>query len=60
MKSRRKDFLAGQELSNFVRPSGGRFVINQKSQIFGDRRTKRNRDRSAQKRSAIQDSQGED
>jgi len=33
----------------------GHFVVNQKAPVFADRRTKRNRDRSAQKRNAIRD-----
>ena len=33
----------------------GHFVVNQKAPTFADRRTKRNRDRSAQRRNAIAD-----
>ena len=37
----------------------GRYVLNQKMSIFGDRRTKRNRSRSDKKRQAIQRNQEE-
>lgn len=33
----------------------GHYVLNQKSAKFADRRTRRNRDRSAQRRNAIAD-----
>jgi hypothetical protein len=33
----------------------GNYVVNQKAHIFADRRTRRNRDRSAQKRNAIRE-----
>lgn len=36
----------------------GKYVLNQKSQKFGDRRTKRERDRSSQNRKAIDRSRG--
>lgn len=32
----------------------GKYVLNQKSQKFADRRTKRDRDRSSQNRNAIE------
>lgn len=38
----------------YVRPRG-RYVLNQKSQVFGDRRTKRLRTRGAAKRAALRD-----
>lgn len=38
------------------RGTPGNYVLNQKTQKFGDRRTKRNRDRSSQNRRAIGDS----
>lgn len=39
----------------FVKPSSGPVSVNQTAPIFNDRRTKRNRDRSSQRRNAIQD-----
>lgn len=36
----------------YVKPRG-RFVLNQKAQVFADKRTKRQRTRGAQKRTAI-------
>lgn len=41
-------------LSKLVRARGN-FVLNQKTQKFDDRRTKRNRDRSSRQRNAIKD-----
>lgn len=38
----------------------GNYVLNQKSQVFGDRRTKRNRDRSTRTRREIEQSQDEE
>lgn len=40
-----------------VRAGGGHFNLNQHAPVFADRRTKRNRDRSAQKRNAIAEQQ---
>jgi hypothetical protein len=41
-------------LSRFLRLKG-RFVLNQKAQTFADKRTKRNRTRSEQKRRALEE-----
>jgi hypothetical protein len=38
----------------FVTPSGGDYRLNQTAPIFNDRRTKRNRTRSAQNRQEIE------
>lgn len=38
-----------------VRGNTGPVQVNQHAPLFNDRRTKRNRDRSTQKRNAIQD-----
>lgn len=38
---------------NLVRAGAGHFALNQHAPRFADRRTKRNRDRAAQKRNAI-------
>lgn len=46
-------------LSNFVRGgqgTPGNYSLNQKVSKFGDRRTKRNRDRSTKNRNAIEKS----
>jgi hypothetical protein len=43
-----------EALKNFVL-GRGRFVLNQKVNVFGDKRTKRNKTRSEQKRRAIDD-----
>jgi hypothetical protein len=40
-------------LSRLILSTRSNFVLNQKAPTFGDRRTKRNRDRSTQKRKAI-------
>lgn len=48
--------------NNFVYGSGGipgNYMLNQKVSKFGDRRTKRNRDRSTKKRNEIQRSSDE-
>jgi hypothetical protein len=42
-------------LHSLVTAGGGHYVLNQKSAKFADRRTRRNRDRSAQRRNAIAD-----
>lgn len=45
--------------NNFIYGQGGipgNYSLNQKVSKFGDRRTKRNRDRSAKKRNAISES----
>lgn len=52
--------MAESRLSNFVgggKGIPGNYVLNQKVTKFGDRRTKRNRDRSSQNRKAIGRSQ---
>jgi hypothetical protein len=41
-------------LDGLVLGSQGRFVVNQKSPIFNDRRTKRERDKSSKTRKAIE------
>ena len=41
-------------LENFVL-GRGRFVLNQKVNVFGDKRTKRNKTRSEQKRNALRE-----
>jgi hypothetical protein len=46
MKKKKKDSRIG-------RGTPGHYVLNQKSQKFGDRRTKRLRTRAAQKREAL-------
>jgi hypothetical protein len=38
----------------------GNYVLNQKHQVFGDRRTKRNRDRATRNRREIDQSQDDD
>ncbi len=38
----------------------GNYVLNQKAQVFGDRRTKRNRDRATRNRREIEQSQDDD
>lgn len=38
----------------------GNYVLNQKHQVFADRRTRRNRDRSSRNRREITQSQDED
>ena len=42
-------------LDTLVTGGGGHYVLNQKSAKFADRRTRRNRDRSAQNRNAIRE-----
>lgn len=42
-----------RKADGLVRSGGGAFMLNQHSPAFGDRRTKRNRSRTAQKRRAI-------
>lgn len=48
---RRADFSLGIDPT---KGAPGKYVLNQKSQKFGDRRTKRERDRSTQNRKAIE------
>lgn len=55
--------MAESRLSNFVgggKGIPGNYTLNQKVTKFGDRRTKKNRDRSSQKRNAIGRSQNEE
>lgn len=49
-KKRRDNFDSGR---GYVKPSGGSYMLNQKVNKFGDKRTKRDRDRSSQNRNAI-------
>ena len=52
--------MAEGRLSNFVgggKGIPGNYTLNQKVTKFGDRRTKKNRDRSSQNRKAISRSQ---
>jgi len=54
--------VAESRLSNFVgggKGAAGQYSLNQKVSKFGDRRTKRNRDRSAKDRNAINRSKEE-
>lgn len=51
--------MAESRLGNFVgggKGIPGNYSLNQKVSKFGDRRTKRNRDRAASKRNAIEQS----
>lgn len=55
--------MAESRLNNFVgggKGTPGNYSLNQKVTKFGDRRTKRNRDRSTKKRTAIERSSDED
>jgi hypothetical protein len=55
--------MANDRLSNFVyggKGIPGNYSLNQKVSKFGDRRTKRNRDKSAQNRNAIKRSKDEE
>jgi hypothetical protein len=48
--------MADSRLNNFVgggKGTPGNYALNQKITKFGDRRTKRNRDRSSKNRTAI-------
>lgn len=51
--------MAKQSKYSFVLPTGGKYRLNQTSAIFKDRRTKRNRTRSAQNRNSIERSKEE-
>lgn len=48
-----------KQFRNLVLPTHGRVVVNQKAQVFADRRTRRKRSRADNKRAAIADSQKE-
>lgn len=51
--NRKANFVAGIDPT---KGAPGNYVLNQKAPKFGDRRTKRNRDKSSQNRNSIESS----